>query len=78
MESSLGKIIKIISKQLRIAESEITAQASIMEDVGADSLDLVEIVMAIEEEFDVAILDSEITDMKTVGDIAKYVDGKRK
>lgn len=68
------KIADIIAKQLRSDSEEITEDTNIMEDLGADSLDVVEILMAIEESFGVSVSDDEIPNLKTVRDLVEYVE----
>ncbi len=68
------KIVDIIAKQLRADAEEITEDTNIMEDLGADSLDVVEMLMAVEESFGVAVPDEEIPNLKTVRDIVEYVE----
>lgn len=70
------KIKDIIVEQLDVEEDAITMEASITEDLGADSLDVVDLVMSIEESFDVEIPDEEVENIKTVGDIVKYIENK--
>ena len=70
----LEKIISFVSEQLSVNESEIDEKTEIVDDLGADSLDVVEILMRVEKEFNVPILDGDITTLKTVGDVAKYVE----
>ena len=70
------KIKDIIVEQLDVAEDAVTMEASITEDLGADSLDVVDLVMSIEESFDVEIPDEEVENIKTVGDIVKYIENK--
>lgn len=67
------KIKDIIVEQLDVEEDAVTMEASITEDLGADSLDVVDLVMSIEESFDVEIPDEEVENIKTVGDIVKYI-----
>ena len=67
------KIKDIIVEQLDVEEDAVTMEASITEDLGADSLDVVDLVMSIEESFDVEIPDEEVENIKTVGDIVKYL-----
>ncbi len=69
----LQKIAKIISEQLGVDESVITKETSFVDDLGADSLDVVELIMAMEEEFDMEIADGEADDIKTVGDVVEYI-----
>lgn len=70
------KIKDIIVEQLDVEEDAVTMEASITEDLGADSLDVVDLVMSIEESFDVEIPDEEVENVKTVGDIVKYIENK--
>lgn len=70
------KIKDIIVEQLDVEEDAVTMEASITEDLGADSLDVVDLVMSIEESFDVEIPDEEVENIKTVGDIVKYIEDK--
>ena len=70
------KIKDIIVEQLDVEEDAVTKEASITEDLGADSLDVVDLVMSIEESFDVEIPDEEVENIKTVGDIVKYIENK--
>ncbi|RBP68278.1 acyl carrier protein [Alkalibaculum bacchi] len=63
---------KIILDQIDIDESFITLEADFIEDLGADSLDLAEMVMSFEDEFDLEIEDEEIEQIKTVGDVVEY------
>ncbi|MGH7729133.1 MAG: acyl carrier protein [Vulcanimicrobiaceae bacterium] len=69
-----AKVKKIIVEQLGVDEAEVTDEASITEDLGADSLDLVELVMAFETEFNIDIPDEEAEQIKTVGDAVKKID----
>ena len=70
------KIKDIIVEQLDVEEDAVTMEASITDDLGADSLDVVDLVMSIEESFDVEIPDEEGENIKTVGDIVKYIENK--
>jgi acyl carrier protein len=70
------KVKAIISEQLGVKPEEVTPQASFIEDLGADSLDTVELVMALEEEFGVEIPDEDAEKMVTVGDAVKYIEEK--
>ena len=70
------KIKDIIVEQLDVEEDAVTMEASIAEDLGAYSLDVVDLVMSIEESFDVEIPDEEVENIKTVGDIVKYIENK--
>ena len=70
------KIKDIIVEQLDVEYDAVTMEASITDDLGADSLDVVDLVMSIEESFDVEIPDEEVENIKTVGDIVKYIENK--
>ncbi|MBD3385077.1 acyl carrier protein [candidate division KSB1 bacterium] len=70
------KVKKIIVDQLGVDENEITPEASFIDDLGADSLDTVELIMAFEEEFGLEIPDEEAEKLTTVGDALKYLDEK--
>ena len=72
----LEQIKKILSEQFSISEDEIGMDTSFTEDIGADSLDLVELIMALEQEFDVEIDDDEVEGIKTVGDAVRYIKDK--
>jgi len=67
------KVKKIIVEQLGVEEDEITMESSFIDDLGADSLDIVELIMALEEEFDLEIPDSEAEKISTVGDAVDYI-----
>ncbi len=71
---TLSKIKEIIANQLNIAIENVTDDKEIVRDLGADSLDIVEMVMSIEEEFDIQVEDEKMADIKTVGDIASLVE----
>ncbi|EIE00604.1 MULTISPECIES: acyl carrier protein [Leptospira] len=68
------KIKSIIVEQLGVDESEVTPEAHFIDDLGADSLDTVELVMALEEEFGVEISDEDAEKIQTVGDVIKFID----
>ncbi len=67
------KVKLIIAEQLSVNEEQITPEAKFIEDLGADSLDTVELVMAFEEEFGIEVPDEEAEKLQTVGDVIKYV-----
>jgi acyl carrier protein len=67
------RIRTIVAEQLGVKLDEITEDASILDDLGADSLDVVELVMAIEEEFDIEVPDEDVEGIRTVGDMERYV-----
>ena len=72
-EEVLEKVKGIIVEQLGVAENAVTMEASFIDDLGADSLDIVELVMALEEEFDIEIPDSDAEKVVTVGDVVDYI-----
>jgi acyl carrier protein len=72
------KVKDIIVEQLGVNPEQVTPTASFIEDLGADSLDTVELVMAFEEEFDVEVPDEDAESLQTVGDVVKYIEGKAK
>lgn len=74
MVTNEERLIEIIAEQLGIAAKNVTPDASFMEDLGADSLDTVELVMALEEEFDLEIPDSDAEKIQTVQDALDYLD----
>ncbi len=74
MPTTFDKVKKIIVEQLGVDESEVTPEASITDDLGADSLDQVELVMVFETEFNIDIPDEEAEKIKTVGDAVKRID----
>ena len=74
MATNQERLIEIIAKHLGVDEDNVTPDASFMEDLGADSLDTVELVMALEEEFDLEIPDSDAEKIQTVQDALSYLD----
>lgn len=73
---TIDKVKKLISTQLNVAESKITEDSRLVEDLGADSLDTIELLMAFEEEFGISIPDEEAINMKTIKDIVNLIDSK--
>lgn len=67
------KVKSKIAEQLSIDENEITMESGFVDDLGADSLDIVELIMALEEEFDLEIPDEDAEKMATVGDVVEYI-----
>ena len=72
-EEVLEKVKGIIVEQLGVADTAVTMEASFIDDLGADSLDIVELVMALEEEFDIEIPDSDAEKVVTEGDVVDYI-----
>ena len=72
----LEKIKEIIAGQLNVEESEITAESKFKEDLGADSLDLFELVIALEEEFDIEIPQEDVANIQTVNDVESYLKSR--
>lgn len=67
------KVKKIIAEQLGIDDKEVKLESAFIEDLGADSLDIVELIMAMESEFDMEIEDDEVEDISTVEDVVNYI-----
>jgi acyl carrier protein len=72
------RVKEIIVEQLGVNADQVTAEAKFIEDLGADSLDTVELVMALEEEFSQEIPDEEAEKLQSVGDVIKYIEEKQK
>lgn len=72
-EEIFEKVKKIIVEQLGVAETSVTMEASFMDDLGADSLDIVELIMALEEEFDMEIPDEDAEKIVSVSDVVDYI-----
>ena len=72
-EEVFEKVKGIIVNQLGVAETAVTMEASFIDDLGADSLDIVELIMALEEEFDMEIPDSDAEKVVTVSDVVEYI-----
>lgn len=72
-EEVYDKVKEIIVEQLGVAETAITPDASFIDDLGADSLDIVELIMALEEEFDLEIPDADAEKVVTVSDVVEYI-----
>ncbi|MBC2855966.1 MAG: acyl carrier protein [Cetobacterium sp.] len=73
----LDKIREIVVEQLGVDADQVTLEANFVEDLGADSLDTVELIMAFEEEFDVEIPDTDAEKIKTVQDVVNYIDSHK-
>ena len=72
-EEIFEKVKKVIVENLGVSESSVTMEASFIDDLGADSLDIVELVMALEEEFNIEIPDSDAEKVVSVGDVVDYI-----
>ncbi|MCD7800238.1 MAG: acyl carrier protein [Ruminococcus sp.] len=72
------KVKEIVAEQLDVAEDEITMEAVITDDLGADSLDVVDLVMNLEDAFSIEIPDEAMADIKTIGDIVAYIEKETK
>ena len=70
------KVKEIIMEQLGVGADQVTPEASFIDDLGADSLDTVELVMALEDEFDIKIPDEDYDKIGTVGDVIEYIESK--
>ena len=70
----LEKVKSILAEQFDVEEDKITADTDLQEDLGADSLDVVDLLMSIEDEFDVEVPDEEIENIKTVGSLVSYIE----
>lgn len=71
---TIDKIKKILADTLDVSEDEISADTNIATDLGADSLDVVEILMSIEDEFEIEIPDNEIENIRTVGELVEFIE----
>jgi acyl carrier protein len=71
---TFDKIKELIVDQLDVEEDKVTMDANIQDDLGADSLDIVDLVMSVEDAFEVKIEDEDVENIKTVGDIVNYID----
>jgi acyl carrier protein len=78
MENIEQRVIKIVAEQLGVNEAEVKSESSFVDDLGADSLDTVELVMALEEEFDCEIPDEEAEKITTVKQAVDYINGHLK
>jgi len=69
-----GQITELLWLQLGVDREDLVSEARILEDLGADSLDVVELVMALEQAFDIVVPDEDVENLRTLGDVAAYVD----
>lgn len=72
------KVVEVVVEQLGVKKEEVKPEARFIEDLGADSLDTVELIMSLEEEFGIEIPDEDAEKAKTVGDVISYIDTKLK
>ena len=72
-----AKVREIICEQLGVSEDEVTPETSFIEDLGADPLDIVELVMALEEEYEMEISDEEAEKIRTVQDVVNYIESQK-
>lgn len=77
MSDIVSRVSKVVVEELGVKPEEVNESSSFQEDLGADSLDVVELVMAFEEEFGIDIPDDDVTNLKTVGDAVKYITEKQ-
>ena len=70
----LEKVKAILSEQFDVAEDTITPETNIVDDLGADSLDVVDLLMSIEDEFEIEVPDDDVEKLRTVGDVVKYIE----
>ena len=75
---TIDKVKEMLANQLNVQVDKITNESKIVEDLGADSLDMIEMLMALEEEFGITIPDDKAENLKTVGDVANYIDANIK
>ncbi len=73
----INEIIEALCEQLKIDPNEVNEDTSVIDDLGADSLDIVELLMTLEDKYGVVIPDDEVTKLKTVGDIAEYIEANK-
>ena len=73
----LDKVRELLAKQLRVDINTITADTEIIKDLNADSLDIVELLMSIEQDLGIVVPDEDVQSFKTVGDVAKYLESKK-
>lgn len=74
MSNTLEKISELVADKLGVEASKVNAEAKFVEDLGADSLDTVELIMQLEDEFNIEIPDDEAEKLTTVGSVVKYID----
>lgn len=73
MGETFNKVAELLSEQLGISKSEIALDSDVIKDLGADSLDVVQLLMSLEEDFGITVSEEEASNLKTVGDIIKLI-----
>ncbi len=76
MEALVERVNLIITDQLGVEKDALSAEANLLDDLGADSLDVVELVMALEEEFGIEVPDDDVENIRTIGDIVQYLEAR--
>ena len=76
MEQLTTKVNTIIGDQLGVEDGSLVPEANLLDDLGADSLDVVELVMALEEEFSIEVPDEDVENIRTIGDIVQYIGAR--
>lgn len=71
------KIREILCEQLDVEESDVTMESNIAEDLGADSMDVVDLIMSIEDEFEIEVPDEKVEGIRTVGDVVNFIENAR-
>lgn len=71
------KIRQILCEQLDVEEDDVTMESNIAEDLGADSLDVVDLIMSIEDEFEIEVPDDQVENIRTVGDVVNYIENMK-
>jgi len=75
---TIDKVTELLAAQLNVAQGKIKPESRLIEDLGADSLDMIEMLMALEENFGISVPDEKAADLKTVADIAAFIDESKK
>ncbi len=76
MEALNERVNTLITDQLGVDRKSLTPEANLLDDLGADSLDVVELVMALEEEFGIEVPDDDVENIRTIGDIVQYIEAR--
>ncbi len=71
------KVVKVVSNQLQVEASKINKDTNLIKDLKADSLDIVDMIITFEEQFNIQIDDNDVADIKTVGDIVSYIEARK-